>query len=572
MLFIFTYDNPIGCPHPPPLRPPFAHRGRHRLAANAELPIAALAQQPHTHKGWHQGALTPQPVPAPPWPLLPERASKPLLCVAASPASPGRAAADSAEPRDLPEARGELARRLQTRVFGRGDFVFRADFSVKNARWASASRAPSSRSSAKRGRRADSEAGDSPGEGPTERIQPQDKKRTAGRGCPGAPTHRWGSPEAELKSPGKLRARGSEGMRVTAEVGGGSQPAPESWAAYLSPFSGSSRARSSSSGPRLLPSCPLAAPPRLGSGGTIREAPGFFPAPELSPRPAPGSSAHRRFPSPRQGAPEGGGVCATCTSHWGLGDQAPTWQRGTSTGRLRWCLAVTRLAEMFTPDGQAHSTRLWAAPSPPASSAGSAAQGAGSRRLLAFYSRVARPGGGVDLHPGRRRGWSRGVNKLPSCCQLISKDQGQVNVCFPPSRAYTVLSRTQLTWRVFTLKTRAGSVNQLTWWRPNFGRARVSNASLLTDAWFCSPRTGEVKRGHFGTGELEQRPFENLCLEAWNLNSLTATDSTRHFVWGLRGWAGALQGKCRLSCRFDSRVDQVLLRTAECCLGQGRGE
>lgn len=42
-----------------------------------------------------------------------------------------------------------------------------------------------------------------------------------------------------------------------------------------------------------------------------------------------------------------------------------------------------------------------------------------------------------------------------------------------------------------------------------------------------------------GRGELEQRPGENLCPEAWNLNSLAATDS-RTFkcqAWG-GGWAG----------------------------------
>lgn len=33
--------------------------------------------------------------------------------------------------------------------------------------------------------------------------------------------------------------------------------------------------------------------------------------------------------------------------------------------------------------------------------------------------------------PGKGRG-SRGVNKLPSCCQLISNDQGQANVCLSP--------------------------------------------------------------------------------------------------------------------------------------------
>lgn len=39
--------------------------------------------------------------------------------------------ADSAEPGGLPETRGELTRRLQARVFRRGDLVFRADLSRK---------------------------------------------------------------------------------------------------------------------------------------------------------------------------------------------------------------------------------------------------------------------------------------------------------------------------------------------------------------------------------------------------------------------------------------------------------
>lgn len=43
----------------------------------------------------------------------------------------GRAAADSAELRGLPETRREFPRRLQTRVFGCRNLVFRADFSTK---------------------------------------------------------------------------------------------------------------------------------------------------------------------------------------------------------------------------------------------------------------------------------------------------------------------------------------------------------------------------------------------------------------------------------------------------------
>lgn len=67
---------------------------------------------------------------------------------------------------------------------------------------------------------------------------------------------------------------------------------------------------------------------------------------------------------------------------------------------------------MFTPVGWTRSTRLWAAPSAPASSsAGNHARGAESRRLVAFYTGVARlggGGGGADSHPGKKEGERRG--------------------------------------------------------------------------------------------------------------------------------------------------------------------
>lgn len=100
-------------------------------------------------------------------------------------------------------------------------------------------------------------------------------------------------------------------------------------APYLSRSSGSSRkvhvcpsARSSSSGPRLLPSCPLTAPPRLrGSGGTIGEARRLLlGARALSLRCAQGgSAAAAAFPSRQQRAPESWGACTTCGPPSNLG-------------------------------------------------------------------------------------------------------------------------------------------------------------------------------------------------------------------------------------------------------------
>lgn len=45
---------------------------------------------------------------------------------------------------------------------------------------------------------------------------------------------------------------------------------------------------------------------------------------------------------------------------------------------------------------------------------------------------------------------------------------------------------------------------------------------------------GEGGRSFYEGGELQQRPLENLCLEAWNLNELAATDSVT-FSMGLEG-------------------------------------
>lgn len=80
-------------------------------------------------------------------------------------------------------------------------------------------------------------------------------------------------------------------------------------------------ARSSSSGPRLLPSCPLAAPPRHGGGGgTIGEARGFFPAPELSPCAVPrGSAAAAAFPLASRGRRRAGAFAPPAGPHSNLG-------------------------------------------------------------------------------------------------------------------------------------------------------------------------------------------------------------------------------------------------------------
>ena len=177
-----------------------------------------------------------------------------------------------------------------------------------------------------------------------------------------------------------------------------------------------------------MPSCPLAAPPRLGGGGTIREAPGFFPAPELSPRPAPGSSAPAAaFPFPGRGRPRAGafappargtgvgGAVVLRGNRLRVGVQSASSEERPGNGAPavpsrrdgRGVQAVS--LGRFTPERRTRSTRFGAAPSPPASSsAGRRAQGAESRRPLAFYPGVARPGGGADSHPGKREGEQRG--------------------------------------------------------------------------------------------------------------------------------------------------------------------
>lgn len=80
-------------------------------------------------------------------------------------------------------------------------------------------------------------------------------------------------------------------------------------------------ARSSSSGPRLLPSCPLAAPPRHGGGGgTIGEARGFFPAPKHSPCAVPrGSAAAAAFPLASRGRRRAGAFAPPAGPHSNLG-------------------------------------------------------------------------------------------------------------------------------------------------------------------------------------------------------------------------------------------------------------
>ena len=137
----------------------------------------------------------------------------------------------------------------------------------------------------------------------------------------------------------------------------------------------------------------------------------------------------RRLPSPRQGAPEDRGVCATCARHGAGGVAGPgvrpgagCWVQIPRRGRLR-CTAGARVAGPkparpgpFTRDPQTHRTRLWAAPSPLSSSwAGREGQGAQRRRLCASRSRVARPrggggggGGGAGSHPPEREGEPKG--------------------------------------------------------------------------------------------------------------------------------------------------------------------
>lgn len=211
-------------------------------------------------------------------------------------------------------------------------------------------------------------------------------------------------------------------------------------------------ARSSSSGPRLLPSCPLAAPPRLGGGGTIGDAPGFFP--RRSPLPALRASPRRpRFLCPAGGAGGRGRLrhLREAQGPGGLGAQARSWGAHDAHGQV----------DARGPQG----------PAPPAGWSrrvdGRAGFGLGlrppARRSLAGLGEEGRVrdaggcshftpgshdrGGGAGSHPrGEKEAGSRGVKPLSSCCQLISEDQGRTNVCFPASSACTVLCRYVFSW------------------------------------------------------------------------------------------------------------------------------
>lgn len=135
----------------------------------------------------------------------------------------------------------------------------------------------------------------------------------------------------------------------------------------------------------------------------------------------------RSFPSSRQGAPEGRGVCATCAMHRGWGcrgaegsdlesgvgaDAAEEQGDGSPAvlGRRGGCGVPAVSLGMFTGDPRTRRAWLWAAPSPLASSwAGRDGQGARSRRLCASCPRLARPGGGgAGSHPGERAEEPRG--------------------------------------------------------------------------------------------------------------------------------------------------------------------
>lgn len=165
-------------------------------------------------------------------------------------------------------------------------------------------------------------------------------------------------------------------------------------------------------------------------------------------------------PSPRQGAPENRGVCATCAGHWGraccgAGGIRRSWgaeckQRRQAGDRGAWPRSRVAGSGLSRP-GWSHRVDRFAGlgvgPRPP------------SCLFLGEEHRVRKAGGCSHftpgshaqeeeeepepvLTPGKRRG-SRGVNKLPSCCQLISKDQGQDNVCFSASSVCTVLPTPQ---------------------------------------------------------------------------------------------------------------------------------
>lgn len=171
-------------------------------------------------------------------------------------------------------------------------------------------------------------------------------------------------------------------------------------------------ARSSSSGPRLLPSCPLAAPPRHGGGGgTIGEARGFFSAPELSPCVVPrGSAAAAAFPLASRGRRRAGAFAPPAGPHSNLGREkgiiklvkgvpALRGQR-EDAGALGVSSGCPRSSHKLTELGFRLRSPLSPLPPP-----GRSAQSRGSQELLCiFCSKVLSLGGGVvGCHQGERR-------------------------------------------------------------------------------------------------------------------------------------------------------------------------
>lgn len=193
-------------------------------------------------------------------------------------------------------------------------------------------------------------------------------------------------------------------------------------------------ARSSSSGPRLLPSCPLAAPPRHGGGGgTIGEARGFFSAPELSPCAVPrGSAAAAAFPLASRGRRRAGAFAPPAGPHSNLGREKGRIKLVKGVPALRgqredagalgvfWTFRLESLTELgfrlrsplspLPPPGRSAETRQLGAP------------------LHFLLQGLSLGGGVVGCHQGERR---RGAGLIASFLLSVNFHSEGSSQCLP---------------------------------------------------------------------------------------------------------------------------------------------
>ena len=438
-----------------------------KLQVHTRSPVVALAPKPH-QKGCTQEL--PEHVPA-----QSERASKPVLCGAAFPSSQaGCVLADSAKPQGLPETRGELTRRLQTRVFRRGDLIFRADLPKEKRSRSNFARWPRERGGAgcarvagsgvpERGLAVASGAGPGGGGVPAREPSPQDGGNREHRPTDEGP--RAGSRVLCHLGEPSTHSRQSEGMRVPGGTGGtartprAGRPPSRGWqrlpVAVLGFLSVAPRV-SQRQEQQQRTQAPAQLPPRHSSPtrrrrhhqGSSRSLPGGAGA--LSP-PAPGSSAAAAFPLPGRGrrrtgasAPPARGTGLGASRGLGSGQEPGAgckFRGGVVCGArpARGSRGLSRLARgrslgIHRLTGLDFGLRPRRSPLPGLGGKGRARRGGGCVHLApGSLDREEEEEEEEELArtPRRGRGSPR-VNQPPSWRQVTSEGQGRLAAAFPP--------------------------------------------------------------------------------------------------------------------------------------------